>query len=213
MGKVIDTAGEKIIDTRLPIPPGPGTPGLVPPPIARSKGPVEREKTITPTLTAAIAAFSLVMIVGFGLLYAQNLQSGSRVEARMARMDQVDERFDALIAKLDAVGTRMDGMSTRLQATSNRVESLGNQVSTGLRDANRSLAETVNTSMNTLSQRLSAQQQQQVKEQREREQREKEREQKQQQQASPPRSPTTAPDPFSQYPTAPGSIRPRRAFP
>lgn len=212
MGKVIDTAGEKIADTASPPLPGPGSLGIVPPPIARAKGPVERAKSITPTLTAAIAAFSLVMVAGFGLLYAQNLQSGSRVEARMARLDQVDERFAALIAKLDAVGTKMDGMGTRLQATSNRVETLGNQVSTGLRDANRSLAETLNTSLNALSQRLAAQQQQQAKEQREREQRDKEKEQKQQQ-ASPPRSSTTAPDPFSQYPTAPGSIRPRRAFP
>lgn len=210
MGKVIDTAGEKIADTRSPTLPGPGTPGLVPPPIARAKGPVERATTIAPTLTAAIAAFSLVMIGGFGLLYAQNLQTGSRVEARMARVDQADERFDALIAKLDAVGPRLDAMGTRLQTMSNKVDGLGNQVSTGLRDANRSLSETLNTSVNTLSQRLAAQQQQQQKEQREREQREKEQ---RQQQASPPRSSTAAPDPFSPYPPAPGSIRPRRAFP
>ena len=212
MGKVIDTTGETIADTGSPTLPGPDTRGLVPPPIARAKGPVERAKTITPARSMAIVAFGAVMIAGFGLLYAQGLQSGSRVEARMARLDQLDERFEALTSKLDTVGTRLDATGTLLQAMSNRVEGLTSQVSTGLRDANRSLAETLNTSLNALSQRLAAQQQQQQKEQREREQREREKEQKQQQ-ASPPRSSTTAPDPFSPYPTAPGSTRPRRAFP
>lgn len=207
MGKVLDTAGEKIADTGPPTLPGPASLGLVPPPIARAKGPIERAKTITPTLTAAIAAFSLVMIGGFGLLYAQGLQYGSRVEARLGRVDRADERFDAMIAKLDAMGPRLEAMGTRLQAVSNKVDGLGTQVSTGLRDTSRSLSETLNTSVNTLSQRLAAQQQQQQKEQREREQREREQ---RQQQASPPRSSTTAPDPFSPYS---GSIRPRRAFP
>jgi hypothetical protein len=207
MGKVIDTAGEKIAETGSPAT-GHDILGPAPAPLASPERPVEPAKTITPARTAAIVAFSAAMIGGFGLLYAQGLQSGSRVEARMARVDQLDERFDALIAKLDAVGTRLDAVGTRLQAMGNKLDGLGSQVSTGLRDANRNLSETLNTSFNALSQRLTAQQQQQQREQRE----QREKEQKQQQ-SSPPRSSSTAPDPFSPYSPAPGSARPRRAYP
>lgn len=204
MGKVVDTAGLKIANTGPPTLPGPDALGPPPAPLASPEASSEKARTITPARTAAIVAFVAAVIGGFGLLYAQSSQSGSRVEAHMARVDRLDDRFDALTSKLDAVGARLDAMGARLQSMSNRVEGLGTQVSTGLRDANRSLSETLNTNLNALSQRLTAQQQQQQKEQREREQR--------QQQSSPPSSSSTAPG-FSPYSTAPGSTRPRRSFP
>ena len=67
-----------------------------------------------PGRTAVIlAAFAAGMIGGFGLLYAQNLQSGGRVEARMARVDGLTERFDALTSKLDAMPPTTGARSTR----------------------------------------------------------------------------------------------------
>lgn len=209
MGKVIDTAGRKVAETGLLTLSDRDALGPAPAPLAQPEELVTPAKTITPMLTAAIAAFCLVMVGGFGLLYAQNLQSGSRTEARMARVDQADEKFDALIARLDALGPRLEAMSTRLQAVSNKVDGLGIQVSSGLRDANRNLSETLNTSVNTLSQRLAAQQQQQQKELREREQRDKE----QRQQQAPPPAASNPRNSFSPYSEAPGSIRPRRAYP
>ncbi len=180
MGKVIDTAGRKIVDTL----------GAPPKPQPRIEAAAEKPRPRAPAGLAA-AAVVAVMLGGFGLLYAQNAETGRRVEVRMARADKVDERLDALTAKLDAAATNLVEFSARLQAMGGKLDSIGNQVSAGLRDTSRSLTET----LNTLSQRLAAQQPQQQT-----------REQPRANQA--PSS--TTPRSYAPYP---GAIQPRRTFP
>ncbi len=182
MGKVIDTTGRKIADTL----------GAVPVPKPRVEAPVEKPRAV---LTAGLstAVIVLTMLGGFGLLYAQNAETGGRVEVRMARADKYDERLDALASKLDAASTSLVEMGVRLQAMGNKLDGVGNQVATGLRDANRSLAETLNTSLNALSQRLAAQQQP-----------------REQRPGQAPSSSSNVPRSYAPYP---GSMQPRRAFP
>ncbi len=182
MAKVIDTAGHKIVDTL-------GPPPKLQPEIEVS---AEKPRPIPPAGLAA-AAIVAVMIGGFGLLYAQNAETGRRVEVRMARADKVDELLDALTAKLDATATNLVEFSARLQAMGGKLDGIGNQVSAGLRDTSRSLTETLNTSLNALSQRLAAQQPQT-------------REQPRSSQA--PSS--TTPRSYAPYP---GAMQPRRNFP
>ncbi len=184
MGKVIDTAGRKIVDTL----------GAPPKPQPRIEAAAEKPRPLAPAGLAA-AAVVAVMLGGFGLLYAQNAETGRRVEVRMARADKVDERLDALTAKLDAAATNFVEFSARLQAMGGKLDSIGNQVSAGLRDTSRSLTETLNTSLNALSQRIAAQQPQQQT-----------REQPRANQA--PSS--TTPRSYAPYP---GAIQPRRTFP
>ena len=182
MGKVIDTTGRKIADTL----------GAVPAPKPRVEAPVEKPRALL-TAGLATAVVVLTMLGGFGLLYAQNAETGGRVEVRMARADKFDERLDALGAKLDAAGTSLVEMGARLQAMGNKLDGVGNQVTTGLRDANRSLAETLNTNLNALSQRLAAQQQP-----------------REQRPSQVPSSSLNGPRSYSPYP---GAIQPRRTFP
>jgi hypothetical protein len=185
MGKVIDTTGRKIADTLGPAP--------TPKPQPRVEVPADKPRSIAPT-GLATAAIVLTMLGGFGLLYAQNAETGGRAEVRMARTDKFGERIDGLTSKLDAIGTNLVEANSRLQAMSLKLDGFGNQVSAGLRDANRSLSETLTTSMNALSQRLAAQQQQP-------------REPRSQQ---PPSSSSNAPRSYEPYP---GAIQPRRMFP
>ncbi len=182
MGKVIDMAGRKIVDTQDP----------AAKPQAGIDAPAEKPRSIEPTSLAAAAIF-IAMLGGFGLLYAQNAETGRRVEVRMARADKIDERIEALTAKLDAVGTNLTEAGARLQAMGTKLDGVGSQLSAGLRDANRSLTETLNTSFNALSQRLAAQQP--AQEQRSRQA---------------PSSSSTTPRSFAPYP---GAIQPRRTFP
>lgn len=182
MGKVIDTTGRKIVDTL----------GPVPAPRPKVEAAVEKPRTIVPAGLAA-AAIVFTMIGGFGMLYAQNAQTGGRVEVRMARADKLDDRLDVLTSKLDAVGTSLVEMGARLQAMSSKLDGVGNQVSVGLRDANRSLSETLNTSLNTLSQRLAAQQTPRD--------------------PRPSQAPSSSSNSPRSYAPYPGAIQPRRTFP